>query len=208
MHQPPLFREDRIEVMHDLMRAYPFATAVTAGSEGIVANHLPFVLKSDSGERGVLHAHVARENPLWQSAGAETEILIIFQGPDHYITPSWYPSKKEHEKVVPTWNYAVVHAYGTLSVQHEADWLRKHIEDLVTQQEAEQRDPWAIGDAPDDFIAAMIKGIVGLEIQIDRLEGKWKVSQNRGEQDRVGVVQGLKSAGTTHALEMAKLIRG
>ena len=190
--------------MHDLIRSFPFASIVTLGSDGIAANHLPFVLKDsgaikgDKADPGALHGHVARENPLWQTAA--TEALVIFQGPHHYITPSWYPSKQEHGKVVPTWNYAVVHAYGSLRTHDDPAWVRAHLGDLVTQQEDGRNEPWAIEDAPDDYIASMLEGIVGFEVVIDRLEGKWKVSQNRGETDRAGVVSGLKSEGTPYSL--------
>lgn len=217
MYQPSLFREERIDVMHDLMRSFPFASIVTLGSGGIEANHLPFVLKPSDVLKsdgvlngngvtpGALHGHVARENPLWQidSAG----VLVIFQGPHHYITPSWYSAKQEHGKVVPTWNYAVVHAYGSLQAHDDPAWLRTHLNDLVAQQEDARDAPWAVDDAPDDFIAAMLKGIVGVEIVIDRLEGKWKVSQNRGETDRAGVINGLKSEGTPNSVEAADLVR-
>ena len=212
MYQPSLFREERIDVMHDLMRSFPFATLVTHESGGLTAHHLPVVLKTngvlkqDDTERGTLHGHVARENPLWRD-GAGAEVLVIFYGPQHYITPSWYPSKKEHGKVVPTWNYAVVHAFGPMRVHDNADWIREHLEDLVTQQEASRNQPWAVDDAPEDFIAAMLKGIVGFEVPIERLTGKWKVSQNRGETDRAGVISGLKSEGTPYSVEMADLIR-
>ena len=211
MYRPSLFQEDRIDVMHDLMRSFPFASIVTISRSGIEANHLPLVLKDngelkgDGTDPGALHGHVARENPLWQTAAEE--VLVIFQGPHHYITPSWYPSKQEHGNVVPTWNYAVVHAYGSLHAHDDPMWLRAHLGELVAQQEDGRDEPWAIEDAPDDYIANMLKGIVGFEVVIDRLEGKWKVSQNRGETDRAGVISGLKSEGTSHSAESADLIR-
>ena len=205
MYRPSLFREERIDVMHDLMRSFPFASIVTLGSGGIEANHLPFVLKGNGTNPGALHGHVARENPLWQTDSAG--VFVIFQGPHHYITPSWYPSKQEHGKVVPTWNYAVVHAYGSLQAHDDPVWVRTHLSDLVTQQEDVRDAPWTVEDAPDDFIAAMLEGIVGVEVVIDRLEGKWKVSQNRGETDRAGVVSGLKSERTPLSVAAANLIR-
>jgi transcriptional regulator len=211
MYTPSLFQEDRIDVMHDLMRSFPFASIVTLSRSGIEANHLPLVLKDngclkeDGTDPGALHGHVARENPLWQTASAE--VLVIFQGPHHYITPSWYPSKQEHGKVVPTWNYAVVHAYGSLHAHDDPMWLLAHLGELVMQQEDGRDEPWAIEDAPEDYVANMLKGIVGFEVVIDRLEGKWKVSQNRGETDRAGVIRGLKSEGTSHSAESADLIR-
>lgn len=204
MYQPSLFQERRIDVMHDLMRAYPFAAIVTSGEVGVVADHLPFLLKNGDTEFGVLHGHAARENPIWRDS--TREVLVIFNGPQHYITPSWYPSKREQGKVVPTWNYAVVHAHGLLCVHEEVGWLRGHLQELVAQHETGRDEVWTIDNAPDDFIAAMLKGIVGFEIKIERLEGKWKVSQNRGEADRNGVVQGLRSEGTPFSTAMAELI--
>ena len=206
MYQPTLFQEERIGVLYHLMRSFPFATIVTSGSHGIEANHLPFVLKVAGTESGHLHGHVARENPLWRS-GADSEVLVIFQGPQHYITPSWYPSKKKHGRVVPTWNYAVVHAYGSFHVHDDRAWVHAHLGDLVEQQESGRDNSWAIEDAPDDYIAGMINGIVGFAVSIDRLEGKWKASQNRDETDRSGVINGLKSEGTRYSTEMADLIR-
>jgi transcriptional regulator len=205
MYQPTLFQEGRIDVMHDLMRAYPFAAIVTSGEGGLVANHLPFLLKCRDTEFGVLEGHVARENPIWRDRARE--VLVIFNGPQHYITPSWYPSKREHGKVVPTWNYAVVHAHGLLCVHEEEGWLRGHLQELVAQHEAGRDQVWTIDNTPDDFIAAMLKDIVGFEVKIEKLQGKWKVSQNRNEADRSGVVRGLKSEGTPFSVEMSELIR-
>tara|TARA_A100001037_G_scaffold306001_1_gene348582 strand:- start:3206 stop:3826 length:621 start_codon:yes stop_codon:yes gene_type:complete len=205
MYRPSLFQEERIDVMHDLMRTYPFAIIVTSGTEGVVANHLPCVLKDGGSEFGALHGHVARENPIWQESVGGA--LVIFNGPQNYITPSWYPSKKEHGKVVPTWNYAVVHAHGQLCIHDDPDWLRGHLDDLVAQHEAGREQSWAIDDAPEDFVAAMLKGVVGFEIKIERLEGKWKVSQNRGDIDRGGVVRGLKAEGSPYSAAMSELIR-
>tara|TARA_Y100001960_G_C14658573_1_gene819574 strand:- start:311 stop:931 length:621 start_codon:yes stop_codon:yes gene_type:complete len=205
MYRPTSFHEGRIDVMHDLMCAHPFATIITSGEQGLVANHLPFLLKNGTAEFGVLHGHVARENPLWRMSSSE--VLVIFNGPQHYISPSWYPSKQAQGKVVPTWNYAVVHAHGKLCTYEDSSWLREHLEELVAQHEASRNKVWAIDDAPDDFIATLLKGIVGIEIKIERLEGKWKVSQNRSEADRNGVVRGLRSERTPFSAEMSKLIR-
>ena len=191
MYQTPHFREDRIDVLHDLIRAHPFATLVAFGQEGLIGNHLPFVLHDELTNNGTLRGHVARANPLWKNFDPTIDVLAVFQGADSYITPSWYPSKKEHGKVVPTWNYAVVHAYGPLSIIEDAEWLRAHLDELTFQQENKRPVPWAVSDAPDDYIARRLKGIVGMEMPISRIEGKWKVSQNKKDQDRMGVSRGL-----------------
>ncbi len=195
MYQTPHFREDRIDVLHDLIRAHPFATLVAFGQEGLIGNHLPFVLHDDLTENGTLRGHVARANPLWKNYDPTIDVLAVFQGADSYITPSWYPSKKEHGKVVPTWNYAVVHAYGPLSIIEDAEWLRAHLDELTFQQENIRPVPWAVSDAPDDYIARQLKGIVGIEMPISRIEGTWKVSQNKKDQDRMGVSRGLNVEG-------------
>lgn len=202
MYRPPHFREDRIDVLHDLIRAHPLATLVALGREGLIANHLPLVLHGDLSENGTLRGHISRANPLWTAFDAKVEALTIFQGPESYITPSWYASKKEHGRVVPTWNYAVVHAQGPLGIVDDVSWLRAHLDTLTLQQEGERPVPWEVADAPDDFVERQLKGIVGIELPIGRIEGKWKVSQNRNEGDRVGVSRGLQfeSGGTTSAM--------
>ena len=210
LYQPDLFKEERIEIMHALMRAHPFATLVTVGGEesGPEANHLPLVLhagENDGDGQGLLRGHVARGNPLWQELDRRVDALAIFHGPQHYITPSWYPSKAEHGKVVPTWNYAVVHAYGRLSFFDEPARLLEHVGALTAQQEAGFDQPWSLADAPAEFLEQMVKGIVGFELTISRLEGKSKMSQNRAPADRVGVVDGLTSVGTPTARAVADL---
>ena len=206
MYQTPHFREDRIDVLHDLIRANPFATLVAFGQEGLIANHLPFVLHDDLSENGTLRGHVARANPLWKTFDPEVEALAIFQGPESYITPSWYPSKKEHGKVVPTWNYAVVHAYGCLSIVDNAAWLRAHLNEITFQQENERPVPWEVADAPKEYIERQLKGIVGIELPISRIEGKWKVSQNKKDQDRMGVSRGLDVESGGIPSELSKLV--
>jgi len=175
---------------------------VTLGEEGLVANHIPFILDAGAGALGTLRGHVARANGQWRPAGTpasmenvrrDVEALVIFQGPQSYITPSWYPTKQETGKVVPTWNYAVVHAYGALRPIEDGEWLSNQIERLTVLQEGVRAEPWAVSDAPGDFIDAMMKAIVGIEIEITRMDGKWKVSQNRPVTDRQGVVEGLRT---------------
>ena len=206
MYQPPQFQEDRLEVMHDLIRAHPFAALVALESGALSANHLPFVLHHDFSEKGTLQGHVARANPFWKNFNTSVEALAIFQGAQHYITPSYYPSKKEHGKVVPTWNYVVVHAYGHLKIIEDPAWLRTHLDELTAQQENKRADPWAVSDAPDEYTAKMLKGIVGFEIPISHIEGKWKASQNKSDQDKLGVARGLMTE--SDAMEMSRLVQG
>ena len=198
MYDAEAFREERIEVLHALIRAHPLATLVTLGSnaaQGLEANHIPMLIDPAPGpERkfGTLRGHVARANPVWRTFNADTEALAVFQGPQGYITPSWYPSKAQHGKVVPTWNYAVVHAHGPLKIIDDAQWLRKLVTQLTASQESHREKPWQVTDAPADYIDTMLKAIVGIEIPLTRLQGKWKMSQNRLPRDRDGVVQGLE----------------
>jgi transcriptional regulator len=191
MYRPDHFRVENVHEMHALIRARPFAALVSAGSLGLYASHLPTVLK-DEGPHGVIECHLARGNPHCRELGEVSEALMIFQGPEGYITPNWYPSKAKHGKVVPTWNYAVVHAYGRPEVVTDAAWLRRHVGELTAQQEATEPNPWAVSDAPESFIESMLRGIIGFRFAISRLEGKWKMSQNREMPDREGVVRGLK----------------
>jgi len=193
MYRPSAFREDRLETLHALIEAHPLATLVTAGSDGLNANLLPFTLAADRGDRGVLRAHLAKGNDQIAALREGREALVIFQGAEAYITPSWYVSKAEHGKVVPTWNYVVVQAWGTSRVIDDPAWLRIQIDELTRKQERDRSEPWNVTDAPESFVQSQIKGITGLEIEVSRIEGKWKVSQNRPEKDRVSVVQGLKS---------------
>ena len=192
MFQPDHFRVEDVPEMHALMRARPLATLVSAGAAGLYGSHLPTVLK-DHEPCGVIECHLSRANPHWRDLAEGNEALMIFQGPESYITPNWYPSKARHGKVVPTWNYAVVHAYGRPEVMQEKDWLRRHVGELTAQQERTEAQPWALSDAPDSYIETMLRGIVGFRFAITRLEGKWKMSQNREAQDRVGVVEGLRA---------------
>ncbi len=206
MYVPSHFEETRLEVLHSLMRAQPLATVVTLAAEGINANHIPLHLCPDQGRFGALRGHVARSNPIWSDRVQDVEALAIFQGPDGYISPSWYPTKRDHGKVVPTWNYAVVHAYGALRVVDDPAWLRSQLEALVSRHEAQSAVPWSIADAPPDFIGRMIESIVGFEIVISRLQGKWKVSQNQPAVNRASVIDNLRQRGDANALEIARLV--
>lgn len=207
MYVPPHFEETRLEVLHELIRARPLATVVTLSADGINANHVPLHLCEEPGRFGALRGHVARSNPMWADRVEEVEALAIFQGAHGYISPSWYPTKREHGKVVPTWNYAVVHAYGPLRVIDDPVWLRGLLEALVSRHEASSIAPWSISDAPPEFVERMIESIVGFEIVISRLNGKWKASQNQPAENRAGVVEALKQRGDATALEMAQLVK-
>lgn len=207
MYRPKQFQEDRIDVLQDLIHACPFATLITTGEAGPEANHIPFLLAPGTdGGLGTLRAHVAKPNPVWSTDGDGANVLVVFQGPHHYVTPSWYPSKAAHGKVVPTWNYMIVHARGTMRAVQDADWLLAHVSALTDRQEAGRKAPWAVDDAPAEYLDKMIGGIVGLEIAVTSLEGKWKMSQNRNAADRAGVAGGLRKEGTEAAAEVARNI--
>jgi len=203
MYQPSAFREDRLETLHELIRSHPLATLITSGIDGLIANLVPFIVV-DSGDKGTLRAHIAKANDQVAALRAGTETLVVFQGPEAYITPTWYPAKKEHGRVVPTWNYVVVQARGTPRVIDDAVWLRTQIEALTLSQEGPRAEPWKVTDAPPEFVDKQIKAIIGIEIPILTIEGKWKVSQNRSDADRHGVCEGLTKDGG-HP-DMAKLV--
>ncbi len=198
MYLPSHFEEKRTGVLHALMREHPLGQLVTHGPDGLDANPLPFELDTTAGPHGLLRAHVARANPVWQQA-ADTEVLVIFQAADGYISPNWYPSKPEHHRHVPTWNYARVHAHGVLRVRDDERFLRGLVARLTREHEArsQQARPWKMGDAPADYIDSMLKMIVGIEIEITRLVGKFKLGQNREVRDRMGAADGLTARGQT-----------
>lgn len=192
--------------MHELMRDRPLATLVTIAADGVNANHIPLHLAESPLPYGVLRGHVARSNPVWRDFDATQDVLAIFHGPDAYISPSWYATKQESGKVVPTWNYTAVHAYGALRIVEDTAWIRAQLEALTDQNEAGFSEPWAVADAPRDFTDRLLESIVGIEIAITRLAGKWKVSQNQTLQNRIGVVQGLNTSGEREAAAMAALV--
>ncbi len=209
MYVPKHFAEPRVDVLHQLMRAHPLATLVTLTADGLDANHVPLLLSPEPGPFGSLRGHVARANPVWRDLTPDTggsEVLAIFHGPDAYITPSWYASKAETGKVVPTWNYAVAHAHGALRVVDDPVWIRAQMTALTAQGEAAFAEPWRVDDAPADYIEKLIGAVVGIEIVITRLSGKWKVSQNQSAANREGVVRGLLASGESDALHMARLV--
>ena len=205
MYQPDHFRVDDVVQMHALMRQRPFVVLVSAGPAGLHGSHLPTVLK-DEGEFGVIECHLARANPHCKELAAASEALMIFQGPQGYITPNWYSTKAETGKVVPTWNYAVVHAYGRPEVMEDRTWLRRHVTELTARQESGELTPWKPSDSPETFIEAMLRAIVGFRFAIVRIEGKWKMSQNRETKDREGVARGLRNRAEGDDLEIADIL--
>ena len=206
MYIPKAHEETRVDVMQEFITAHPLATLVTMGAAGLFATHLPLVLERNEGTLGILRGHVSRANQQWRDFSADVEALVIFSGPHHYITPNWYAEKTKTGKVVPTWNYAVVHAYARLRVVEDPAWLLRNVQALTEVHEAGSAHPWRVSDAPQEYVQALLKGIVGVELTITRLEGKWKVSQNRPAEDRAGVAKGLEELGTTESLAMKRLV--
>ena len=205
MFQPPIFREDRQDVMQELIAAHPFATVVAAATGGLTADHVPLVLKSDA-DNASLQGHIAANNPLFRETSETFEVLTIFQGPQTYVTPSWYASKQDHGKVVPTWNYVVVHVRGELRFTREPEWLLKHLDDLTGQHESHRDEPWAVSDAPSDFVQRQLRGLVGFEISVRDMQGTWKVSQNKSLKDWKGVKSGLEQEAAPDAKEIVQLV--
>jgi len=204
MYCPSLFREDRLEVLHALIRSHPLGLLISHGPSGLLANLLPFVLKTGGSERGVLQAHMARANPQWRELEGQ-DVLVVFRGTDAYVSPSLYATKHETGKVVPTWNYAMVQARGKVGLRDQVEWLTPQLSALTSGREANRPRPWAVTDAPADYIEAQKKAIVGLEIEIAALDGKWKVSQNQPEANRRSVVAAFSMDESTR--EMAELVR-
>ena len=206
MYVPKHFEETRIDLLHALIREHPLGTLVTTTSAGLEANHIPFEISGEGGF-GTLRGHVARANPVWKDASPDHDALVLFGGPQAYISPAWYATKREGGKVVPTWNYAVVHVHGRLRTIDDAGWLRALVTRLTDRHEAARDDRWRVTDAPEEFVAQMLRAIVGVEIAITRIVGKWKVSQNRPERDRAGAAEGLLREGDEAARAMAALVR-
>ena len=200
MYIPAHFAEDRPEELHRIMRAHPLGLLCTAGPDGLDANHLPFHLDPATGPHGTLLAHVARANPLWQGlqGGAiDARVMVVFRAEHAYVSPNGYPSKALHHKAVPTWNYRVVHAHGVVSVREDEKFLRALVGKLTRAHEASEAKPWTMAQAPRDYMDDMLGKIVGLEIAITRLDGKFKLSQNRDEADRLGAADHLAQRGDT-----------
>ncbi len=194
MYRPTAFREDRPDRLYEAIRAHPLGTLVTYGVSGLMANAVPFTLRVDPAS-SVLRAHLANANDQLVHLRQGSPVLVIFQGPQAYVSPSWYATKREHGKVVPTWNYVVVQVHGTPIIIEDRQWLREQIDELTSIHERGRAEPWSLDDAPEDFGAALMKGITGIEIPIERVEGKWKVSQNQPSANRIGVECGLRADG-------------
>ena len=208
MYTPTAFRETRPEALRELMRRHPLAALVAMTAEGLAANHVPMMLDPAGGPFGTLRGHVARANPAWRLITAGSPVLAIFQGPDHYVTPSWYPGKTAHGMVVPTWNYAVVHAHGIIAWHEDAAWLRSFLDTLTAANEAHRAEPWHVSDAPERYIDRQLALIVGFEIAVTTLTGKWKLGQNRDAEDRSGIAAGLAADDTVEARRMIDLLEG
>ncbi len=207
MYQPPAFREPDLGTQQAFIAAHPLGLLVSGGAAGLIANPIPFILYPEEGERGTLRAHLSRANPQWTALIEAPQALVVFQGAEHYITPGWYPQKAVDGKVVPTWNYATVQARGTARVVDDAGWLLANVSALTDQQEGRRPQPWAVSDAPEAFIAGQLKGIIGVEIPIATLEGKFKASQNRAATDRAGVAAGLGHEADPNAVPMRELVK-
>ena len=206
MYLPKHFEETRVEVLHEAIRQHPFAALVVNTAQGLEATHVPFEIDPNPAPFGTLHCHVARANPIWKDFVATGQAMVLFQGAHGYISPSWYPAKQEHGKVVPTWNYVIVHAHGSMRAIEDPVWLRGLVGRLTDQHEAGRAAPWQVSDAPDDYIEKMLHAIVGLEITIERLVGKWKLSQNRSAADQRGVAEALPAERDATAAAMAPLM--
>lgn len=206
MYTPAHFNETRTELLHQLVREHPLGLLVTLGEQGLDANPVPFLLEVDASGQAVLRAHVARANPVWREARTDVDTLVVFQGPQAYISPNWYATKAENGKAVPTWNYITVQARGRLVVRDDSAWLRELVTRLTQRHEAAQPLPWAVSDAPPDYIDAMLRAIVGIEIPLASLQGKWKMSQNHPAINRDGVQQGLRAQGTDQAQAVASAV--
>jgi len=206
MYVPNHFRESDTEKLHQYIRDYGLGFLVVADSGGIEANHVPFHLITNS-SLGRLQCHVARNNPVWQRLVEGAPVLVVFQGPDAYVSPGWYPTKAETGRVVPTWNYLAVHAEGTARVIEDADWLKQHLHQLTAQHESAMEEPWSVDDAPSEFTEGLVKAIVGIEIEIKTLTGKLKASQNLPERNRAGVRSGLVNTGKPNSRAMSEFTR-
>ena len=195
MYVPAEFEETQIEVLHELIKQYPLGILLTHGQNGLDANHLPFELDTEVTELGVLHAHVARKNPVWQDVQDGDEVLVVFRAGDAYISPQWYPSKQEHHQQVPTWNYRVVHAHGKVKIRDDERYVRGVVARLTRTHEATQAEPWKMSDAPKNYIEPMLRAIVGIEIEITKIQGKSKLGQNKEHRDIIGVAKALSITG-------------
>ncbi len=207
MYLPSAFAETDVAVLHRCIQTHPLGALVTLAANGIDANHIPFLIDPEPSPLGTLRAHVARGNHVWREYVQDARCLVIFQGPSSYVSPSWYPSKEDAGKVVPTWNYVVLHARGHMRVVDDPSWIAAHVTALTDAHEERRASRWRTTDAPSDFFASLTRGIVGIEIQIEELVGKWKLGQNRSAEDRAGVIEGLQREGTPSADAVATEMR-
>lgn len=208
MYLPSHFAEPDHAALHALMHAHPLATWVVADADGVQVNHVPFLLDIDAAGRATLRGHVARANPVWRALDGAAPSLLVFHGAQGYVSPGWYPSKRSDPRVVPTWNYAVVHAHGAARAVDDARWLRALLQRLTERHEATLPRPWSLADAPGDYIDRMLAAVVGVEVAVERLEGKFKLSQNRTAADRDGVVAGLRARGDAASEALAAAMAG
>ncbi len=206
MYIPEQFREERAEVLRAFIAQHPLGALVAVTADGLTANHIPMLWHEREGTPGVLQGHLARANPLWKSIAPETSVLVIFGGANSYITPSWYPGKQEHGKVVPTWNYSVVHAHGTIRFVDDSDHGLCHVQELTDRQEASRPEPWKVSDAPVDYIRSLLSRIVPFEIAVTHLIGKFKASQHRPESERQQVAVALAAQGVA-AVDLDEVVR-
>jgi transcriptional regulator len=204
LYIPKHYEETNLAVLHGLIAAHPLGAWVTTDSAGLAVDHIPFHVDAGRGEFGTLVGHVAKANPVWRSLSGENESAVIFRGVDAYVSPSWYPSKQEHGNIVPTWNYAVVHAFGKARAIHDHAWLLALLERLTAQHESGRAEPWRVGDLPANNLARRLDAIVGIELPIRRIEGKWKASQKEAPCDRLGIAAGLRQEANAEA--MARLV--
>jgi transcriptional regulator len=208
MYTPKHYAEPDVDVLHGAIDAHPFATFVVFDGARLVVNHIPFILDRRAGPLGTLRGHVARANPVWRTLPAAVESVVAFQGPHSYVSPSWVASKLDDGKVVPTWNYAVVHASGFAVAVEDKSWLLDHVTCLTDRHESSRPAPWRVSDAPGDYVDKMLGAIVGIELEIRSLDGKWKMSQNRSTHDRESIAGGLEGQSDPDALEVARFMRG
>ncbi len=206
MYNPKHFREDDIDVLQKTMRQIGAATVVCNGPDGMIASHVPVEVVSDPGPFGTLRCHFARPNPHAEAITAGNEVLLIFQGPQKYISPNWYPSKHQSGKAVPTWNYVTIHAYGEGRTYDDTQKLRRHLSALTDHFETPYALPWKLDDAPDDYIESMCQAIIGIEIPLRRIEGKWKMSQNKKQHDIQGTINGLKAQDDENSQSVARIM--
>jgi len=206
LHIPKKFRQEDTNKLIALIKDFPFATLIGSNESGAQVMHLPLLIKNEDGQSYSLNGHIAKVNPFWQQIKQGDKVVAVFHGPNCYISPNHYPTKLEHGKAVPTWNYVVVHAEGNIKFHHDKEWLYTHIDELSQQHEQKSEKPWSINDAPEDYIQKMLPAIVGIEISINNIEGQWKLSQNQPAKNQQGVIQGLMDTENPNAQAIAKMM--